>query len=206
MKPIADMTQPAIRVTSLTAFSPAECCILPEGSVTPGSRERTFGKTGDLGLRLPRRRKRDREVCAGNVQSRRSASRSKLNGAPPIPLSANSGTPSITPPGPPCSSAAALSSAARLPSSAPVTFCFLKLPSGRKLAYPFARPKLLDPQHGAVVFADNSDGQFRECRNGAGVYGGVWTENIVSGIARDLLAEAMLRIETRRLPDRVACA
>src|SRR5262249_12771134 len=74
-------------------------------------------------------------------------------------------------------------------------FLFLKLPSGRKLAYPFVRPKLLDPQHGAVVFADSSDGQFRECRNGDGAYAGLWTENVVSGIARDLLAEAMLRLE-----------
>jgi DNA polymerase len=76
-------------------------------------------------------------------------------------------------------------------------FLFLKLPSGRKLAYPFARLKLLDPQHGAVVFADSSDGQFRDCRNGDGAYGGLWTENIVSAIARDLLAEAMLRLEAR---------
>ena len=51
-----------------------------------------------------------------------------------------------------------------------------------------------------MVFADNADGQFKECRNGAGAYGGIWTENIVSGIARDLLAEAMLRIEAAGYP------
>jgi DNA polymerase bacteriophage-type len=79
-------------------------------------------------------------------------------------------------------------------------FLFLKLPSGRKLAYPFARTKQLDPRHGAVVFADSSDGQFRECRGGAGAYAGLWVENIVSGIARDLLAEAMLRIDTAGYP------
>jgi DNA polymerase len=79
-------------------------------------------------------------------------------------------------------------------------FLLLKVPSGRKLAYPFARPKLLDSEHGAVVFADSSDGQFRDCRNGNGAYGGIWTENIVSGIARDLLAEAMLRIEAAGYP------
>ena len=85
-------------------------------------------------------------------------------------------------------------------------FLFLKLPSGRKLAYPFTRTKLLDPRHGAVVFADSSDGQFHDCRNGDGAYGGLWTENIVSGIARDLLAEAMLQNRRRGLSDRAARA
>lgn len=40
-----------------------------------------------------------------------------------------------------------------------------------------------------------SEGQFKDCRFGQGAYGGLWTENIVSGIARDILVEAMLRIE-----------
>ena len=43
-------------------------------------------------------------------------------------------------------------------------------------------------------------GQFRDCRNGRGAYGGVWTENIVSGIARDLLVEAMFRVEAAGYP------
>jgi DNA polymerase len=75
-------------------------------------------------------------------------------------------------------------------------FLQLKLPSGRKLSYP--QPRIRSSKDGRsqfVVFTDNAEGRFKDCRNGAGAYGGIWTENIVSGIARDLLAEAMLRIE-----------
>jgi len=51
-----------------------------------------------------------------------------------------------------------------------------------------------------VLFADNGAGQFKDCRNGDGAYGGTWTENIISGIARDLLVEAMLRVEAAGYP------
>jgi DNA polymerase len=75
-------------------------------------------------------------------------------------------------------------------------FLFLKLPSGRKLAYP--RPRIIgDNREQRVVFADNGAGQFEDCRNGNGAYGGIWCENVVSGIARDLLAAAMQRIEPK---------
>src|SRR5262245_40064466 len=78
-------------------------------------------------------------------------------------------------------------------------FLLLKLPSGRKLSYP--QPRAVgeaERQH--VVVGDNAAGQFKDCRNGQGAYGGLWTENVVSGIARDLLAEAMLRIEAAGYP------
>ena len=78
-------------------------------------------------------------------------------------------------------------------------FLFLKLPSGRKIAYP--HPRIIgDDREQRVVFADNAGGRFEDCRGGKGAYGGLWTENIVSGIARDLLAEAMLRIEAAGYP------
>ena len=79
-------------------------------------------------------------------------------------------------------------------------FLFLKLPSGRKLAYPQPRIEALDEHNQVVVFADNGAGQFRDCRHGDGAYGGLWTENVVSGIARDQLAEAMLCIEAAGYP------
>jgi hypothetical protein len=58
-------------------------------------------------------------------------------------------------------------------------FLFIKLPSGRKLAYPFPRIEIEDLEHEVVVFKDASSGQWRDCRGGNGAYGGLWTENIV---------------------------
>jgi DNA polymerase len=79
-------------------------------------------------------------------------------------------------------------------------FLQLRLPSGRKLSYP--QPRIIedDRHEHRVVFTDNAAGQFADCRHGQGAYGGLWTENIVSGIARDLLAEAMLRVEAAGYP------
>jgi DNA polymerase bacteriophage-type len=74
-------------------------------------------------------------------------------------------------------------------------YLFIKLPSGRKLAYPYPRIEVEDLQHEVVVFKDASAGQWRDCKNGNGAYGGLWTENIISGMCRDLLAAAMLRLE-----------
>jgi DNA polymerase len=80
-------------------------------------------------------------------------------------------------------------------------FLLLKQPSGRKISYP--QPRLVvesGSKRHRVVFADNAAGQFKDCRNGQGAYAGTWTENIVSGIARDLLAAAMLRVEAAGYP------
>jgi DNA polymerase bacteriophage-type len=78
-------------------------------------------------------------------------------------------------------------------------FLQLILPSGRKISYP--QPRVIgDEREQHVLFSDNANGQFQDCRHGHGAYGGTWTENVVSGIARDLLADAMLRIEAAGYP------
>src|SRR5262249_2676339 len=73
-------------------------------------------------------------------------------------------------------------------------YLFVKLPSGRKLSYPYPRIEIEDLRHEVIVFKDGSAGQWRDCRHGNGAYGGLWTENVVQAISRDLLAEAMIRI------------
>jgi DNA polymerase len=76
-------------------------------------------------------------------------------------------------------------------------YLWLKLPSTRKLAYPFPVVKDVDPEHQVVVFKDASAGQWRDSRD---AYGGMWTENVVSAIARDLLAAALIRLEAAGYP------
>lgn len=78
-------------------------------------------------------------------------------------------------------------------------FLQLTLPSGRQLSYP--QPRIVgDEREQNVMFADNAAGQFTDCRHGQGAYGGLWTENVVSGIARDLLAGAMVQLEAAGYP------
>jgi DNA polymerase len=174
----------------------AQMLHLPEGSITPGTRERAFGKTGDLACGYQGGEKAIEKFAPGMFSL---AEREKIK------TEWRAAHPAVSKFWYTVDHAewTAVQQRGRVVNCGPVafkccgSFLFLKLPSGRKLAYPFARPKLFDPQHGAVVFADTSDGQFRDCRKGGGAYGGLWTENIVSAIARDLLAEAMLRLEAR---------
>ena len=80
------------------------------------------------------------------------------------------------------------------------TFLRITLPSGRSLSYPFPRleaGKYGDPM---VVFKDGSGGKWTDCRFGQGAYGGLWTENIVQAMSRDLLAAAMMRLEAAGYP------
>ena len=50
------------------------------------------------------------------------------------------------------------------------------------------------------MFDDKAAASSLDCRGGFGAYGGIWTENIVSGISRDILVEAMFRIEAAGYP------
>jgi DNA polymerase bacteriophage-type len=75
------------------------------------------------------------------------------------------------------------------------SFLRMRLPSGRKIAYPFPRLKTTDRGDLAVVFMDNQQGNWAECRHGLGAYGGTWIENAVQAVARDLFAAAMQRLE-----------
>jgi hypothetical protein len=77
---------------------------------------------------------------------------------------------------------------------------WLTLPSGRRLAYPFPRIMIDDRDSYRVVFGDNAKGQFKDCNYGKGAYGGIWTENCVSAISRDLLVAAMQRLEATGYP------
>jgi DNA polymerase len=99
----------------------------------------------------------------------------------------------------------------RLSFSYDKTFLRLSLPAGRSLAYPF--PHLATDKFGnaMVMFKDNAAGKFVDCRYGHGAYGGLWTENSVQAISRDLLAAAMLRLEaagyhiTLHVHDEIVC-
>jgi hypothetical protein len=87
----------------------------------------------------------------------------------------------------------------------------ITLPSGRALAYPFPRVEAGKFGGPRVTFKDTSGGKWGDCRFGAGAYGGLWTENIVQAIARDLLAAALVRLEAAGYPivlhvhDEVVC-
>jgi DNA polymerase len=75
------------------------------------------------------------------------------------------------------------------------TFLRITLPSGRSLSYPFPRLAPDKFSNAMVMFKDNAAGKFVDCRYGQGAYGGLWTENIVQAVSRDLLAAAMVRLE-----------
>src|SRR5262245_47392267 len=80
------------------------------------------------------------------------------------------------------------------------TFLRMRLPSGRDISYP--QPQLHTNERGdcVVIFKDNAQGKWVDCRNGHGAYGGTWIENAVQAVARDLFADAMPRLEAAGYP------
>jgi DNA polymerase len=79
----------------------------------------------------------------------------------------------------------------------------MTLPSGRSITYPEARlvPGKFDDGPPDVEFHDNSKGQWRRSR----AWFGTFVENLVQGVARDLLAAAIARFENRGLPVAFHC-
>lgn len=75
----------------------------------------------------------------------------------------------------------------------------MRLPSGRRLFYPFASLKTKEvfgnPRQVICYMGENEQGQWVELDT----YGGKLTENLIQAIARDLLAHGMMEIE-RRFP------
>ena len=71
-------------------------------------------------------------------------------------------------------------------------FMFIRLPSGRRLAYP--RPRIYQNEYGRdeISYDGSTTGKKWERISS---YGPKFTENIIQAIARDLLAEAMLRLD-----------
>ena len=67
-------------------------------------------------------------------------------------------------------------------------FLYCELPSGRRMAYPYPVVKTND--NGKSNLSYQSANKGRES-----TYGGKLAENVVQAIARDLLAEAMYRLE-----------
>jgi DNA polymerase bacteriophage-type len=171
---------------------------IPEGTITPHQRERAYGKTGDLACGYQGGANAI-EKFAPDVfsEAEREQIKTQWRAAHPAIVKFWRAVDRAA--------WTAVRERGRVVRCGPVAFkcdsafLQLKLPSGRKLSYP--QPRIIgDEREQHVVFSDNGLGQFKPCRNGQGAYGGLWVENIVSGIARDLLAEAMQRVEAASYP------
>jgi DNA polymerase len=79
-------------------------------------------------------------------------------------------------------------------------FLRITLPSGRSVPYPSPRLSTDKFDNSIVIFKDNAAGKWTDCRFGQGAYGGLWAENIVQAVSRDLLAAAMQRLEATGYP------
>lgn len=75
-------------------------------------------------------------------------------------------------------------------------FLFVQLPSGRKLAY--AKAHLAEGDYGPAIFYEGQGDKVAFTKQQT--YGGKLVENIVQATARDILAEALLRLEQEGYP------
>lgn len=80
-------------------------------------------------------------------------------------------------------------------------FLFARLPSGRRLSYPNPELKSVQTSWGAtrVALTFESVSQYTRQWSRQSTYGGMIVENLVQAIARDIMAEAMLRCEESKL-------
>ena len=88
------------------------------------------------------------------------------------------------------------------------SFMFLQLPSGRALCYPYPRPAIKEmPWDGddgrpamRRVFSYKGVDSYTRKWSDCYAYGGLWAENVTQAVARDILAEAIVRLEERNYP------
>jgi DNA polymerase len=83
-------------------------------------------------------------------------------------------------------------------------YLFIFLPSGRRICYP--QPKLFIDrsrffESETFTFMENAGGRWHRYKAGKqGVFGGFLLENVTQGLCRDLLCEALVRLEAAGFP------
>ena len=196
--PIRPFSKPATRRSSPIASSPARCCSRPADAEI-STAERQLGKGAELASGfggsvgawrriMPHDPRSDDEIKAIIKQWRDAhpATRKFWNDlARTIRVAIRTGQPILVAPAP----------------QPPIVAAFadgnltLTLPSGRAITYPEARliPAKFEDAPPDVQFMDNARGQWKPYRG----WFGTFVENVVQGTARDLLAAAIERFETR---------